>query len=104
LRTGDLMDVQITLHNIAFEWDSRKAATNVRKHDVSFEVACEVFFDPFLRYLEDEIVESELRETIIGMTKNWRLLYVVYVLRDDIIRIISARKVTKSERMWYENQ
>jgi uncharacterized DUF497 family protein len=98
------MDVQITLHNIAFEWDSRKAATNVRKHDVSFEVACEVFFDPFLRYLEDEIVESELRETIIGMTKNWRLLYVVYVLRDDIIRIISARKVTKSERMWYENQ
>jgi uncharacterized DUF497 family protein len=99
-----LMDVRITLHNIVFEWDSRKAATNVRKHDVSFEAACEAFFDPFLRYLEDEILEGELREIIIGMTENWRLLYVVYVLRDDTVRIISARKVIKSERTWYENQ
>ncbi len=98
------MDVQITLHNITFEWDSYKSTANVRKHNVSFEVACEVFFDPFLRYLEDEIIHGELRETIIGMTKNWQLLYVVYVLRGDTIRIVSARQVTKSERRWYENQ
>jgi len=98
------MDVQITLHNIIFEWNSSKAATNVRKHDVSFETACIVFFDPFLRYLEDETVDGELRETIIGMTENWRLLYVAYVLRQDVVRIISARNVTKSERIWYENQ
>jgi uncharacterized DUF497 family protein len=98
------MDVRITLHNITFEWDSRKAATNVRKHGVSFNVACEVFFDPFLRYLEDEMVDGELRETIIGMAENWQLLYVVYVLQADTVRIVSARKTTKSERKWYENQ
>jgi len=98
------MDVKITLHNIAFEWDSHKAAINVRKHEIPLEEGCEVFFDPFLHYLEDEIVDGELRETIIGMTENWRLLYVVYVLREDMIRIISARKATKSERRWYENQ
>jgi uncharacterized DUF497 family protein len=75
----------------------------VRKHDVSFEVACEAFFDPFLRYLEDETVDGEVRETIVGMTENWRLLYVVYVLREDMVRIVSARRVTKSERKWYED-
>jgi uncharacterized DUF497 family protein len=98
------MDVQITLHNIIFEWDSHKAATNVRKHDISFDVACEVFFDPFLHYLEDEMADGELRETVIGMTENWQLLQVVYVLRVDMVRVISARKATKSERRWYENQ
>jgi hypothetical protein len=98
------MDVRITLHNITFEWNSHKAAINVRKHDVSFALACEVFFDPFLRYVDDEIVDEELREAIIGMTETWRLLYVVYVLREDKVRIISARTVTKYERRWYENQ
>ncbi len=98
------MDVQITLHNITFEWNSHKAATNVSKHDVPFQVACEVFFDPFLHYLEDEIVNGEIRETIIGMTENWQLLQVVYVLRENVVRIISTRKATKSERKWYENQ
>ena len=98
------MDVQITLHRITFEWDSDKAATNVRKHNVSFEMTCEAFFDPFLRYLEDETINGELREVIIGMSENWRLLYVVYVLREDTIRIISARQVTHSEKRWYENQ
>ena len=98
------MNVRIILHNITFEWDSHKAATNVRKHDVSFEVACEVFFDPFLYYLEDKMVAGELRETLIGMTEDWRLLYVVYVLREDMVRIVSSRKVIKFERKQYENQ
>jgi len=98
------MIVRYSLHNIAFEWDSRKAAANFRKHNVSFELACEVFFDPFVYYLEDETVDGELRETIIGLSTTWQLLYVVYVLHDDIIRIISARLVTKAEREAYENQ
>ncbi|MEW5829034.1 MAG: BrnT family toxin [Chloroflexota bacterium] len=98
------MKVRHTLHNIAFEWDSRKAVSNFRKHGVSFELACEAFFDPFVHYLDDEIIEGELRETVIGLTTTWQLLYVVYILRDDIIRIISARLVTKAERESYENQ
>jgi len=98
------MNVRYSLRNIAFEWDSRKAVSNFRKHNVSFELACEAFFDPFVCFLEDDTVEGELRETIIGLSTTWQLLYVVYVLRDDIIRIISARLVTKSEREAYENQ
>lgn len=98
------MNVRYTLHNIAFEWDSRKATANFRKHDVSFELACEAFFDPFVCFLEDEIVEGEQRETIIGLTTTWQLLYIVFVLRDDIIRIVSARLVTNAERESYENQ
>ena len=98
------MNVKYTLHNIAFEWDSQKAATNLRKHNVTFELACESFFDPFLCYLDDEVIESENRETIIGLSANWQLLYVVYVMRDDVIRIVSARLVINAERETYENQ
>ena len=97
------MNVKYTLHNVAFEWDSQKAATNLRKHKVAFELACESFFDPFICYLDDEIVGSELRERVVGTT-TWLLLYIVYVMRDDIIRIVSARLVTNAEREIYENQ
>ena len=98
------MNIGYTLYNIAFELDSHKAAVNFRKHEVSFELACEAFFDPFVCYLDEEVVDGELRETVIGLTTTWQLLYVVYVLRDDIIRIVSARLVTKAEREIYENQ
>lgn len=98
------MNVRYTLHNILFEWDSQKAAVNLRKHDVSFELACEAFFDPFVCYLDDEIVGSELRERIVGLTTSWIMLYIVYVMRDDRIRIVSARSATKLERETYENQ
>jgi len=99
-----MANIKYTLHNIVFEWDSQKAAANLRKHNITFESACEAFFDPFLCYLYDEIIDDELRETIIGLTTNWQLLYVVYILRDEIIRIISARLVTNAEREIYENQ
>lgn len=98
------MDVRYSLHNITFEWDSRKADTNLRKHGISFQLACDAFFDPFVCYVGEEIVNDELRESVIGMTANWRLLCVVYVLKGDVVRIVSARLVTKSERDKYENQ
>lgn len=98
------MKIQYTLQNVAFEWDSQKAATNFRKHNVRFELACEAFFDPFVCYLDEEIVGSELRERLVGLTTTWLLLLVVYVICGDVIRIISARLVTKAEREIYENQ
>ncbi|RIK31338.1 MAG: hypothetical protein DCC56_03900 [Anaerolineae bacterium] len=98
------MNVRYTLQNILFEWDSQKAAVNLRKHDVSFELACEAFFDPFVCYLDEEIVGTELRERIVGLTTIWIMLYIVYVMRDDRIRIVSARAATKAERELYENQ
>ena len=98
------MDVSYTLHEIEFEWDERKSKTNLRKHKISFETACEVFFDPFIRVVDAGIVARERREAVIGMTKDWRLLYIVFVSRDQVIRLLSARSVEKGERTLYENQ
>lgn len=100
-----MSDVIYFVQEILFEWDSHKALTNVRKHGLSFELACEAFFDPMLYVLdEDEYLADELREKVIGMTRDWRLLYVVYVMREDRIRLISARETTPAERMLYETQ
>jgi len=98
------MNVNYTLHGIKFEWDDDKASTNLRKHQISFETACEIFLDPFIKLVDEEEVDGELREAAIGMTVDWRLLYVVYVFRDDVVRIISARPVTTVERKQYEEQ
>ena len=58
-----------------------------------------------LKIMDPEIHNGQIREAIVGMTKNWRLLFVVYtMLEDDILRIVSARAVTKQERKKYEEQ
>ena len=99
------MRIDYQLHGIRFEWESEKAATNLRKHGIAFETACEVFFDPFLRMLDPENLDGQIREAIIGLTMNWKLIYVVYTMRKgDVFRIISARSVTKYERRLYEEQ
>lgn len=99
------MDVHYQLHDIQFDWDDRKAASNLDKHKVEFETACEVFFDPLLRTEDGGISDGERRDAVIGLTVNWQLLYVVYVMGDDdVIRIISARPATKAEKKNYENQ
>ena len=98
------MDIGYTLRGIDFEWDEAKAAANFSKHKVSFETAVEVFFDPFLVGGGVEIIKGEQRETVVGAAENLRILYVVYTIRNEIIRIIPARVVTKPERNRYENQ
>jgi len=89
------------LHDIAFEWDSGKAAKNWRKHGVDFETAREVFFDPFLR-LGDAGSAGEERQAVIGMTAGWQFLFVVFV-ESGVIRLISARPATSAERRLYED-
>ena len=97
------MIIEYKLQGIQFEWDSYKADTNFQKHRISFDTACEAFFDPFLQSVEVEEVDEEFREAIIGMSVAWKLLYVVFTIRnEDNFRIISARPVTKSEREKYE--
>lgn len=98
------MDTTFELQGQTFEWDSKKAATNLRKHRVSFERACEVFLDPFFR-LVDASDQEEAREAAIGLTEDWTLLFVVHVIRSpEAIRIISARPATPSERRSYEHE
>ncbi len=98
------MDIYYELHNITFVWDENKARTNLIKHDgVTFEQAAEAFFDPFLKVV-DASRSDEARDAVIGLDTRWNLLFVVHVeIRDDEIRIISARKATRRERFDYEN-
>jgi uncharacterized protein len=98
------MDAQFTLNGISFEWNRRKATANRQEHGVDFELACESFFDPFVCYLDSQMIDGEERETIVGLSLNWHLLLVVYVMRENTIRLISARMATKAEREQYEDQ
>ena len=99
------MDISIRLHGIDFDWDSDKADANMEKHGVDFETACEAFFDPFVLVLESEYHGQEIRDALIGMTLQWKLLCVVYAERHgDRFRLISARTATPAERKRYEEQ
>lgn len=84
-----------------FEWDRNKADSNFRRHGVRFEYATRVFDDPFRIEREDHSEDyDEQRFQVIGMVES-RLFFVVYTDRDDVIRIISARKATSHERRQY---
>lgn len=83
-------------------WDPAKATTNLAKHGVAFELACGVFFDPFVRVV-DGGVEAKSRVAAIGYTESQSLLFVVHVIcHEEVIRIISARRATPAERRLYE--
>lgn len=89
-----------------FEWDPAKAASNIRKHGVSFDEAVTVFKDPLAFIFDDEAhSEEEHREIIIiiGMSTLRRMLLVCFVERvQDIVRIFSARPATRQEIKDYE--
>ena len=94
-----------------FEWDPDKAASNLRKHRVSFEQACRVFIDPY-RVLTPDPFEEEDRWQAIGRLGGMQLLVVVHTSRymdesgtlQEVIRIISARHANREESNTYERQ
>ena len=86
-----------------FEWDSDKAAANISRHGVSFELAMLVFLDNGrLIKLDERFDYGEERIITMGHVNN-RLHVVVYTQTNDTIRIISARKANKRERKRYAN-
>ncbi|MDD6847518.1 MAG: BrnT family toxin [Oscillospiraceae bacterium] len=90
-----------------FEWDENKNLINQRKHGVSFEEVKSVFEDTYAILFDDpDHSEYEERFLIIGMTVAKGICIVSHCYRgaDETIRIISARKATKSERNVYEEQ
>jgi uncharacterized DUF497 family protein len=85
-----------------FEWDENKQQQNQQKHRISFEEATTVWTDPFALIAPDpthSIIEK--REWIIGESYESRVLVVVFTMREETIRIISARPASKSERKKY---
>ena len=86
-----------------YEWDQEKAASNLEKHGVSFEEAATVFSDPlYIDFYDPDHSVDEHRYLIMGQSTAGRLLIVSYTERDEVIRLISAREVTLSERQAYE--
>ena len=89
---------------IPFEWDDSKAESNVQKHGVSFAEAATVFADPLAAIFSDpDHSDEDLREIIVGYSEENKLLIVSFAERNEIIRIISARKTTKRERKIHED-
>jgi len=87
---------------VGFTWDARKAASNLRKHGVSFPEAATAFDDELGAYYPDTLHAN--RFILIGYSRRQRLLYVVHAeVRQDVIRIISARRATSHEKAHYEN-
>lgn len=86
-----------------FQWDKEKAATNLAKHGVPFEEAKTVFDDPlYIDFYDPDHSDNEHRYIMIGMSAQNRLLLVAYTERSDVIRLISAREATRTERKNYE--
>jgi uncharacterized DUF497 family protein len=86
-----------------FEWDETKAASNHRKHGVTFHEAATVFGDALALTAPDpDHSENEPREITFGLSDAERLLVVVHTERNGRTRIISARRMTPGEKRLYE--
>ncbi|MBN2018822.1 MAG: BrnT family toxin [Sedimentisphaerales bacterium] len=89
--------------SLRFEWNRKKALLNIRKHGITFEEASTIFGDPLSLTIPDTYHSiGEDRFITIGTSAKGRVLVVVHTERQDVIRIISARKPTNNERNQYE--
>lgn len=87
---------------VRFQFDPAKAASNLKKHAVSFADAEGVFYDPLAIHLLDPDPDDEERFVAVGMDSTGRILVVVYTLRGNEVRLISARRATLQEVKEYE--
>jgi len=86
-----------------FEWDPKKATTNLKKHGVTFQEAATVFGDPLaITFQDPDHSGDEERQMTFGLSLQKRLLVVSHTERRDGIRIINARLMDRKERMIYE--
>ena len=90
---------------MTFEWDENKIAINQMKHGVDFLEASSVFYDDNAIMFDDpDHSDEEERFLLIGMSKTMKVLTVCHCYRssDEVIRLISARKATRTETEYYE--
>lgn len=90
-----------------FEWDLVKAASNAKKHKVTFEAAKTVFYDDFaVQFFDNEHSLDEERFLLLGMSSDTRLFLVCHCERQggEVVRIISARRATDSEAINYRGE
>lgn len=90
---------------IEFDWDKGNIDKNWKKHKVTEKEAEEVFFDENKRTFLDHVhSDGEERFRAVGKTKGGRLLFVVFTMREEKVRIISARDVNRKEVFLYEEK
>jgi uncharacterized protein len=92
------------MSNLGFEWDSKKAAANEKKHGVSFDEARTVFFDENAKLIDDpDHSGEEDRFVLLGLSSSLKVMLVCHCYREEgnVIRIISARKASKHESKQY---
>lgn len=89
---------------LSFEWDEQKNLANKEKHKISFETARYVFLDPAAHRVFDRLAHGEERWHIIGDILGIMVVVIVYTERNKNIRIISARKANKKERVLYHGK
>lgn len=87
---------------MGFEWGPAKARSNLTKHGISFSDVETAFYDQKAISLPDPGASAEERFILVGMDALGTIVVVIYTYRGNSIRIISARKATKSERKSYE--
>ena len=86
-----------------FEWDSEKSETNIRKHQVRFEDAASIFGDPLaITFRDPDHSVGERRYLTFGVSQNGILLVLSHTYRNELVRIISARRATRAETKIYE--
>jgi uncharacterized DUF497 family protein len=93
------------MNSLKFEWDTRKATANLKKHGISFDEAKSAFFDAQAKLIDDpDHSEDEDRFILLGLSHSLRIVVVCHCYRgdDDVIRIISARKATTRELKEYK--
>lgn len=89
---------------MSYHWDPRKATSNLARHGVDFADAVGVFEDQWALTIKEQVVEGEQRLVTMGTDFLGRVLVVVYTLRGDAIRLISAREATRRERKTHERK
>lgn len=90
------------MFGLKFQWDDSKALLNADKHGVTFEEAASVFGDALaLTFVDPDHSIGEIRWLTFGLSREGRILAVVYAERGHAIRIISARRATRHERETY---
>lgn len=88
---------------LAFEWDHGNRGKNFKKHKVTDEECEEVFFDTKKKVLRDLLhSDREERFILLGKTRKERLLFAAFTIRNDRIRVISARDLKNKEKHLYE--
>lgn len=96
------MDKQIIFQEQLVEWDEQKEQTNIRKHGISFSTASLIFGDRNRLEIPDMThSDYEARYKVIGKVGTKKIILAVCTNRDNVVRIISARKATKTERRLY---